>query len=257
MSKKHKIRAIIVDDIAQARLLLKLMLEDIAPHVHIIAEAVNLQEAIIHIKNQKPDLVFLDVEMPLSLGVQIYEFIPEQEYDFEIIFTTAYQEYALNAIKMGAADYLLKPIQPSELEKAIEKIQGKLNLKQSSQKYESFIQTFQNLDERKITLPGLRENAFIHLENIIYLEAQGTYTNFHLVNESPKLVSKNLKEFEDELKETSWFYRPHRSYLINTRKMKSFTRQPNLHILMEGGHSIPVSRQKKAEFLSLFGDGKS
>lgn len=246
--------ALIVDDSPQARTLLRLMLLEQSPDIQLVGEGADLKEAVGLIAKLKPDIVFLDIELPDGLGINILEYLPTTLHPFEIIFTTAYEEYALQAIKMGACDYLLKPLQEDELKQAIQKAKDKHLLKLQSDKYQRFIKNFQNLDNKKITLPGLRENTFIQLENILFLEAEGNYTHFHLADTTSKLVSKNLKEFEDELLATNLFYRPHRSYLVNTQKIRGYIKQPHLQILMESGQTIPVARQKKAAFLQLFGD---
>lgn len=246
--------ALIVDDAPQARTLLRLMLAQEHTDIQVVGEAADLQEAIDMIAKYKPAIVFLDVEMPRALGTQIFEYLPTTFHPFEIIFTTAYEEYALQAIKIGACDYLLKPLQADELARAIEKAQARVLLKSQSEKFQSFIKNFQNLNEQKLTLPGLRENAFIKLSDILFLEAEGSYTHFHLVDDKPKLVSKNLKEFEDELLATNLFYRPHRSYLVNTQRITGYLKQPHLQILLESGQKIPVARQKKVEFLGMFGE---
>lgn len=245
--------ALIVDDAPQARTLLRLMLADVRPDITIVAEASNLQEAIEAIGKYKPSFVFLDVEMPEHLGIQIFDFLPETLYPFELIFVTAYEEFALQALKIGAADYLLKPLQSDELCQALKKAEEKLQLKLHSEKYQRFIQKFQNLDEQKITLPGHRGNMFIKMSDILYLEAEGNYTHFHLNNSSPKLVSRNLKEFEDELQATELFYRSHRSFLINIEKIRGYLKQPTLQVLLENGKTVPLARQKKAEFIERFG----
>jgi two-component system LytT family response regulator len=246
--------ALIVDDAPQARTLLRLMLAEYPADIQIVDEASNLNEAITQIAKYKPAIVFLDVEMPDAFGTEIFDYLPTTFHPFEIIFTTAYEEYALQAIKIDACDYLLKPLQADELAKAISKAQAKLLLKYHSEKYQNFVRNFQHLNEQRITLPGLRENTFIKLSDILFLEAEGSYTHFHMMDTKPKLVSKNLKEFEDELLATNLFYRPHRSYLVNTKKITGYLKQPSLQILLESGQKIPVARQKKAEFMQLFGE---
>ncbi len=245
--------AVIIDDAPQARTLLRLMLADACPNVTVAAEASNLQEGIKAIGKYKPGFVFLDVEMPNQLGTQIFDFLPQTLYPFELIFVTAYEEFALQALKIGAADYLLKPLQIDELCQALKKAEEKLQLKLQSEKYQRFIQKFQYLDEQKITLPGHRSDMFIKISDILYLEAEGNYTYFHLCNDSPKLVSRNLKEFEDELQATELFYRSHRSFLINIEKIRGFIKQPTLQVLLKDGKTVPLARQKRAEFVERFG----
>ncbi len=253
MIEKIRKTALIIDDAPQARTLLKLMLAEICPEMQVIAEASNLQEGIEAIGKYKPSFVFLDIEMPEHLGIQIFDFLPETIHPFELIFVTAYEEFALQALKIGAADYLLKPLQSDELCQALKKAEEKLQLKLQSEKYQRFIQKFQHLDEQKITLPGHRGDMFIKISDILYLEAEGNYTYFHLNNTSPKLVSRNLKEFEDELQATELFYRSHRSFLINIEKIRGFIKQPTLQVLLEDGKTVPLARQKRAEFVERFG----
>ncbi len=229
------IKTCILDDEALAVSSLKIDLERHCPQIQIVATFNSPLEALDFLKNHKIDLLFLDIEMPKMSGLQFLEQLGK--INFNIIFTTAYQEYALRAFKLKAKDYLLKPIDPEELAIAV------------NQLAESF-QKEQKNKATKIALPDLTGIEFIELESIIYCAADKNYSIFYLANNEKKVVSKNLGEFEKIL-DSSNFIRIHQSTIININYVKKLVKGENGSVIMKNGTELAISRAKKADFLLM------
>ena len=245
------ITAIIIDDEAKGRLALREKLSHYCPQVQLQAEASNGQEALLMIQQLKPQLIFLDIEMPRMNGFEMLNALPEK--NFHVIFTTAYDQYAIKAIKYAAFDYLLKPIDIEELKIAVEKIAGKENNQTKTQA--EFLK--QNLEHpkkplNKLAIPTLEGLLFYDLRDIIYLEANSNYTNIFFSNTPKITASKTLKEFEELLPQES-FFRPHHSYIINLNYIKRYIRGDGGQIELQNGMFVDVSRRKKEEFLKTIG----
>ena len=241
-------KALIVDDEARARRIITALLNDHCPQVRVVAEAGDVPEAVQAIHEHQPDVVFLDIEMPGYTGFQLLDFFNKPE--FAVVFTTAYSDYAVQAFEISAVDYLLKPIQIDGLERAVEKV-AQRNREQQSQQMQA-LQT--NLrDEgmvRTLAVPVSDGLLFIKATDVVYLQADGSYTHFYLSNGSHLLVSKKLGEFAMLLNHPR-FFRPHRSYIINLDRVQKYVRQDGGYILMENEAAISLSRDKKDEFLAL------
>lgn len=240
-----KLRAIIVDDEQHARVVLKSLLSKL-DGVEVVAESSNLPEAIDLLKQLKPNLLFLDIEMPKYSGLRIAEFIG-QEKDFEIVFVTAYNHYAINAFKVSAFDYLLKPIQLSELNTTLDRLKNKL-------KYQNDLPNkLKVLDEnlsgdrlKKLTIHSHQGIHYFELDSIVYIEASGMYSIIQTTTDS-FVASKPLKDIEDHL--DSRFFRIHRSYIVNCNNVTKVLNKEGTSVILKNGKSLPLARSKKEEFL--------
>lgn len=245
------ITAIIIDDEAKGRLALREKLSAYCPLVQLLAEASNGQEALLLIQHHKPQLIFLDIEMPRMNGFEMLNVLPEK--NFHVIFTTAYDQYAIKAIKYAAFDYLLKPIDIEELKTAVEKINLKEN-HQTKNQIELLQQNMQHPKKQlnKLAIPTLEGLLFYDINDIIHLEANSNYTNIYLINKTKITASKTLKEFEELLPEDI-FFRSHHSYLINLNYIKRYIKGDGGQIELQNGTYVEVSRRKKEEFLKALG----
>ncbi len=242
---------LIIDDEAKGRIALREKLLAYCPQVKILAEAASGQEALTLIQLYQPQLIFLDIEMPRMNGFEMLNELPEK--NFHIIFTTAYDQYAIKAIKYAAFDYLLKPIDIEELKTAIEKIDTKENTqtkKQVELLQQNMLQPKNKL--HKLAIPTLEGLLFYNISDIVYLEANSNYTNIYFTNKSKITASKTLKEFEELLPEDI-FFRTHHSYLINLNYIKRYIKGDGGQIEMTNGMFADVARRKKEEFLKAIG----
>jgi two-component system LytT family response regulator len=242
------LKAIIVDDEAKARRILETFLIEYCPQIQILALAQDVPQAVKAIQKLKPDVVFLDIEMPGYNGFQLLEFF--EEIDFEIIFTTAYSEFALRAFQVSAIDYLLKPIQIDQLTAAVqklEKIQGNSFIRE---RMETLQKNLEEYKLKKIVIPLSEGSLFVELNDIIFLKAEGSYANIFFKDGNKVIVSKNLKDYEDQLTLEEGFFRTHRSFLINTKYI--------IHVSSDGSEAtmvnqsiINISRDRKQEFANF------
>lgn len=244
------VKAIIVEDEKMSRETLRRMLEKYCPQVDIVAEADGYRTGIEMIKKHGPDVVFLDIQMPDGSGFRLLEEFGEA--DFEVIFTTAFDQFAIKAIKFSALDYLLKPIIPQELINAIEKLENKRVQSRKSKNIEVFLENIKNKEEstRKIVLSTSDKIHVIPVDDIIRCESDNYYTQFHFTDGKRLMVSKTLKENEEMLAQYN-FIRPHKSHLINVKYIKSFLRQEGGYIIMTDGTRIPVSRRKREKIMDI------
>lgn len=241
-------RTIIVDDEKHSRDALQMMLERYCPQVTVQAVCCNGTDAIIAINELKPQLIFLDVEMPGIDGFQVLEAC--NQHDFAVIFITAYDQYALEAIHHSALDYLLKPIDIKELRDAVGKA-GTQTSTDSNEKVDSlllFLQQHLYQDER-LALPTMDGLRMVAAKNIIYCRSSGIQTKLHLQGpEKPVIVLRTLREMEEWLSDKG-FFRVHNSFLINLSFMEKYIKGDGGEIIMCDGYSVPVAREKKQDFL--------
>jgi two-component system LytT family response regulator len=243
-------KALIVDDETKARSVLKELLAEFDATIEVVAQANDIPSAVKAIHQYKPDVVFLDIEMPGYNGFQLLEFF--DKVDFKIVFTTAYSEYAVQAFEISAVDYLLKPIQISQLERTIGKLQSLQPLTDTDNKQmEVLKQAVSGKKVSKLALPAGNSILFIDIQNILYLEADGSYTRFHLQVGDSILVSKVMKEYEPALLSNGNFYRVHRSYIVNTDKVKKIVRNDGGYLVMENEQQIPISREQRDNVYAL------
>jgi two-component system, LytTR family, response regulator len=240
------VKAIIIDDEEDARSTLRAFVKQYCPQVEVIAEADGVQEGYRAVMANEPDLVFLDIQMDDGTGFHLLEKIRAPR--FNVIFTTAYDEYAIKAFKYSAIDYLLKPIDPDELIEAVSK------LKKDNEGNEARIQNLiKNRDEKemdRLTLSSQEGLTFVKLDNIMRLESDSNYTHFFLTTKEKITVPKSLKEYELILPESK-FFRTHQSHIVNLNYVKKYMREDGGYVLMEDGSEVLVARRRKEEFISV------
>ena len=245
------LKAVIIDDEAKSRLALLQKLTDYCPQVKVVAEAQNGHEGIFLIEHYKPQVIFLDIEMPHMNGFDMLQEIKEKK--FHVIFTTAYDQYAIKAIKYAAFDYLLKPIDIEELKNAVSKIDAKEN-EQTKNQIELLQQNMRHPQKQlhKLAIPTLEGLFFYDINDVVHLEANSNYTNIYFNNKIKIIASKTLKEFE-ELLPTDIFFRTHHSHLINLTYIKRYIKGDGGQIELQNGNYVDVARRKKDEFLKAIG----
>jgi two-component system LytT family response regulator len=200
------------------------------------------------INQYKPDIVFSDIDMPGYNGFQLLEFVDKA--NFELIYCTGHDEFALKAFEVSAVDYLLKPIQISQLVNAVNKAIKLCNsaTPQSTERFDTLRENLKANTLKKIALPVSDGLIFIDIDNLMYLEADGAYTNVFLLDGNKLLISKKLKEFENILSNNKNFFRTHRSYIINVACIKQYIKSDGGSIMLQNNISIPVARERKEEF---------
>jgi two-component system LytT family response regulator len=244
------IRCVIVEDELKSREALKALILRFCPEVMVCAEASGVEAGRAIIEQHHPDLVFLDIEMPDGSGFRLLEKF--DKIDFEVVFTTAYEQFAIKAIRYQALDYLLKPIVPQELIAAVEKVRLLKEKKNSMKNIESMLNTYGSRpqDKRKINLATTDKIHIVDVDTIIRCESDNYYTHFYLNNGQHLLISKTLKEIEGMLEEFE-FIRPHKSHLVNVHFIQNFNREEGGFITLTDGSKIPVSRRKKEKVLEM------
>jgi two-component system LytT family response regulator len=244
----NMIRAIIVEDELHSRETLKNLLEEFCDDIQVVGMVDAVQPAIEVIRKEKPDLVFMDIELQTGTGFDVLSQV--QDLYFEVIFTTAFEHYAIRAIKFSSIDYLLKPIDVDELQKAVEKVREKKNEQSYKDQLELLLQNISKKpsENRKICLATLEGIEFVGVKEILYCEANGAYTTFYLQGGRKILVSRNLKEYEMLLEENE-FMRVHNSFLINLHEVKRFVKGEGGYILMNNQAQISISQKKRDVFM--------
>ena len=242
------LKAIIVDDESRARKILASFLTDYCEQVEIVAQVEDVPQGVKAIKNFKPDIVFLDIEMPGYNGFQLLDFF--DEIQFEIVFTTAYSEFALKAFQVSAIDYLLKPIQIDQLINAVNKVERIRGNSLVNERVQTLQANLEDFKIKKIVIPLSEGSLFIELKEIIYLKAEGSYVNFFLKDGTKILASKNIKDFEEQLTQTEGFFRTHRSFLINTAFITNIS-SDNTGVTLNGNAEITIARERKQDFIQF------
>jgi two-component system LytT family response regulator len=245
------IKTIIIEDEPKAAVLLNEMLKEIEPQIMVIEKCPDLPTAVRSIKKNQPDLVFLDVELPVYNGLQLLEFLNPEEISFKIIFTTASNDHALRAFDMSAVDYVLKPIQFEKLKMAVEKFLFNRN-KNPEYPYTALKDNFFKTGTPKIVLAVSSWFEIIKLDDILFIGAEGSYAKFYLHDGTTLIVSHNLKYFEDMLHDAEHFVRIHRSSLVNVHFAKRITRTDGAFLVMENGTQLPISNEKIEVLLNFF-----
>lgn len=243
-------KAIVIDDEKNARELLSGMLKLYCPDMTVVGEADGVNSGIEAIKNLKPDVVFLDIQMPDGTGFDLLKAF--DSINFKYIFVTAYQEYAIRAFKFSAIDYLLKPVDPSELIVAVDKLQNSFLADETNQKFSAFMDNIQSSEEdpQKIVLRTTDSIIVAEKNSIIRCEAESNYTCFYFTDREKITVSKTLKEYE-ELLTPSGFFRVHQSHLVNMQFVKTYKRFPDSYVELSTGEKIPVSVRKRELVVKL------
>jgi two-component system, LytTR family, response regulator len=246
------IKAVIIDDEQHSIDTLKWKLENYCPDVTLQAAFDNPAEGIKYLKSSPPDLLFLDIEMPLLNGFDVLEELG-RDISFDIIFTTAYDNFGIQAVKFSALDYLLKPVQNKELKDAIDKHMKKAQHRVPQGQIDILLS---NIDAEKkgklgkIALASKESIEFVDAQEIICCEANSNYTNVFMDEGRKRVISRTLKEFEEMLTPYQ-FFRPHNSYLINLRRVREFVRGDGGFLVMENKMKIPVSKSRREDLLDL------
>ncbi len=244
-------KAIIIDDEQKAQNLLEILITQNSSEITEIFKASTLLQGIELIKKEKPQIVFLDIDMPQHSGLEILDYFDSDKVDFQIIFVTAYSQYAIEAFKIAAVDYILKPVDVAELTRAITKAQ-KVRAEQSlNNQIHDLKKAFRQMTLNKIALEVPKGIIFASEEEILYFKADGMYTHVNLKGNRKEVIGKPLKYFVEQLKEKAMFYKPHRSFLINLKHIKELTKKDGFYLTMEDNSVIPVSKDKREEFLKI------
>ncbi len=243
-----KLRTILIDDEPDCTSLLKFELTHNCPQVEVVAVFNSSTKALEEIEILKPDLIFLDIEMPLMNGFELLEKL--MPINFNIIFVTAYNQFALRAFKFNALDYIVKPFDVTELVAAVAKAE-KNSLPLQSQ-IESLQREMKGAAISKIAIPSQSGVAFIEVNEIEYAESSNNYTKLVLINKQSHIISKTLKDVQDVLEDLH-FLRVHRQYIINLNHVKQFYRGENMYVVMTNGENIPVARSQKDKLVEKYG----
>lgn len=245
------LKAIIIDDSQQARKLLRLILAEVAPHIEVCAEAESLDEAVALMKTHRPKIAFLDIEMPGKSGLQLLEELGQVDFHFEIIFTTAYNQFAINAFRLSAVDYLLKPIDEKQLKEAVLRAEERINTKQIATDLNVLKQNLISSGDEQIRIPSTGGFELIKVNQIMFIKADGAYVHIYCINNKNLTVSKNLKYFENALQGISYMVRPHRSYLVNLNFITRVDKSNSGKIILQNNIEVDISRDRKAMFFDI------
>jgi two-component system LytT family response regulator len=233
----QKYRTIIIDDEADSRSNTRNMIENYCPELEVVGEASSGPEGKVKIQELKPQVVFLDINMPGMNGFQMLEGIYNR--DFSVIFLTAYSEHGINAVKAGAVDYLLKPLMLSELQSAVRKVMQHFESKQEKAKPEE--------NKNLVLINHSKGFTLVDIKDIVWLEANDNYTNIYIQGQKKIIASKTLKEFEAILP-ASEFFRVHRSALINFNYVKEYSNHEGGEVILSDGTHVQVSKARIQDF---------
>lgn len=233
-------KAIVIDDEEMARALLSGMLQEYCPNVKVAELCADLPSGVKAIRKHKPDVVFLDIEMPGHSGLELLDFFDESEVDFSIIFVTAYNRYAIQAFKLSAVDYLLKPIEVDDLVNAVSLFE-----KNKNKKSLQILKENMGFKSNKIALHNVSSVVFVELQNILFFQADGSYTKVYLKEDKVILTSKSLKHYENILSDNAEFYRCHKSYIVNLNHITEYVKSEGGYLKL-GSHQVGVSPDKIA-----------
>lgn len=246
------IRAIIIDDEKNAQRVLSLLVKANCPEIEVLTHCSSGTEGLEQIAKLKPDLIFLDIQMRDMSGFDMLEKM--DEINFEIIFTTAFDQYALDAFKVSAVDYLMKPIDEIDLQKAVNKAKKHFENKRTNRQVSFLLDHLRNnaeTSEKIIALPSQTGLEFIELEDIIYCQSDSNYTHFVFTSDKKMIVSKTLKDIEALLPRQS-FFRVHNSYIVNLKYIRRYLKADGGYLIMSNDDKVKVSRAKKEGLLERF-----
>ena len=243
------LNAVIVDDEPMAIQSLSWELTNFSRDIHILKTFTDPDEALEFFKTTTPDCLFLDIQMPTMDGFQFLNKLTNR--DFAVVITTAYDEYAIKALKHEAIDYLLKPIDSDDLKETIDKIEKFNSRVLNSNRLEKILLDFNKTQlNKKVTLKADGKLIFLNIDDILFVESDGNYSTIFLSNNQKKVVTKKLKEIDNILPEHT-FFRIHNSFVINLNRIKEFIKTEG-YVIMDSNHKIPVARQRKSDFLEKF-----
>jgi two-component system LytT family response regulator len=243
------LRTIIIDDEESVRKTLAKLIKKYCPNIKLVAEADGVNTGIRVIQHHHPDLILLDIKMEDGTGFDLLQKL--EPVDFKVIFITAYDQYAIKAIKFSALDYLLKPVDPDDLKMAAEKAE-KVLVSEMNQQLDALADNMQtsDRDKKKIILRTFENIHLVKLNDILYCESDDNYTNFHLLDNRTILVSNTLKEYDEMLSEFG-FFRAHKSFLINLIHMDRFEKAEGGFIVLKNEIKIPVASRKKEQLMEM------
>lgn len=246
----NTITSIIIDDEPLARTLLRAILQQYCPHVTVVAEAGDLAEGVKAIHKHQPQLIFLDIEMPRHSGLELLDFFAPEEINFGIIFITAYNDYAIQAFKLSAIDYLLKPIDHKQLVDAIDRFTKKEDRQLEKLKALSTnIQAGNDWEEKRIVVPNGMTYKLIRPKDIIMIRGDGAYSEIHLSDQTKLIASRNLKYFEELLSSLPNFFRSHKSYIVNLKSVDEYVKSDGGYLVLQNGLTAGISTDKVDSFL--------
>lgn len=242
------IRTVLIDDETDSIRVLQKLLEASCPQVEIVGEADGVETGMHIIQATRPDLVILDIEMTQGNAFDLLNAL--QPIRFQVIFVTAFDNYAIRAFKYSAADYLLKPVDMDELREAVERVSARMGEKTIMDQMKMLLEnvgTFQLL-QQKMAIPTLTGLIFVPFRDIIRFEAKGSYTAIYLINREQVTAIRNIKEYEDLLPEAI-FCRVHNSHIVNLHLVRKYHKGRGGHVVMEDGSSIEVASRRREELL--------
>jgi len=244
------IRTIIIEDEPVSREMLTLMLQRYKDDIEIIDTCSNPTDGIESIAKHEPDLIFLDIQMPKMNGFDMLKKIPS--INFEVIFTTAFDQYAINAIRISALDYLLKPVDDEDLAVAIDKCKERLQSKKPGKQFENLFNNLSNKNplDKTLALAASDGISFVKMCDILRVEANGRYAKFFLLNKETILISKTLGDFE-EILSANQFFRIHDSSIINLNHVKKYIRGDGGTVILSDNTELDVARRRKEDFIKL------
>jgi len=244
-----EINAIIVDDEQKSRSSLRKLLSDFCTEVNVVAEAADINEAQVLIEKMQPHVVFLDVEMPYGTGFDLLERIGD--INFEVVFITAYSQYAVEAFKYASIDYILKPVDIDTLIRSVERAKEQLQTKQSIADYKKLLQQVQKQTDGdiRIQLSAVKEQHLVKCNEIICCVADGSYTNVYMTGGRKFYSSRNLKQFVAELP-ASIFYRVHNGHLVNMNHIEKIIKGHGGSVVMTDGRELEIAVRRKEDFLN-------
>lgn len=241
------LKAIIIDDVAEARETLKKDLDNYCPEINVIGEAEGVVSGAKLLKTMATDLVFLDIQMQDGSGFDILEILPE--INFKIIFTTASDAFAIKAFRFSAVDYLLKPIDPDELMEAVKKVKESKN--DEPEQFDLLLDTVKTQAQpQRLALHTLEKIQVTNIQDIVRCESSGNYTTFFFTNADKLLVTKTLKDYDKMLAEHG-FVRVHQSHLINSNQIKEYIKTEGGYLVMKDASRVPVSLRKKPMVMKM------
>lgn len=246
------LRAVLIDDEQECLNALAFDLSNYCPEIEIVDICQGGKRGIKSIHKHKPDLIFLDIDMPIISGFDLLEMVGD--IDFSVVFTTAYDKYALKAFRISATDYLLKPIDRDELKAAIQKVEAKQSIKSPKDQVTFLLDQLKAVEDdnvKKIALPTFEGTEFINLKDIIYCEADRAYTHVHSVGGRKLYISKTLRHMEEALCDYH-FFRVHNSFIVNINFMQKYVKADGGYLLLSNGKQVKVSRSKKEKLVRLF-----
>jgi two-component system, LytTR family, response regulator len=247
----YMIKGILIDDEVHCLDTLSMLVADYCPQVQVMEQCMSAKKGLEAIEKYHPDLVFLDIEMPLMNGFELLEQF--KEIPFSVIFTTSYDQYAIKAIRFSALDYLLKPVDPKELVVAIHKVEAH-RTPPSAEQFRMLMDQIQHKESgfTKIAVPTFEGFELVPIDQVIRCEADDNYTHLHLKNKNKITACRTLKEMEEQLQDFPSFIRVHHSYIVNLNEVTKYIRGEGGYLILSDGATVNVSRSRKDSLMKRF-----